>query len=223
MEKKVGSCLVRVLIGLAAGVMAGRRIPSAVKPPSNSAPSSLAKTNLKPLPNVDPRTNLAGAKNNAGAEKKRLPEDLESAFQAVLKMSNMRRFEALNTFIQSLDAAEMPRVMAWIQKISSLQFRQQALYALLAHWGETDPKAAMAAADATPGKAIRDQAIVTVLGAWAQKDPDGALAWVKQLPRSPLLDQAIQTIISSVAGSRMALPLARPQTPAPNMLPININ
>src|SRR6202030_3137980 len=133
MAKNLASSLLLIAIGLTAGVMVGRRIPSVVKPPpSIIAPSALTKNNPKPLPGVDLKTNLAGVKKDAAADKNRTPEELEAAFQAVLKTSNARRFEALNTFIQSLDAADMPTVMAWIRKISSLQLRQQAQYALLA-------------------------------------------------------------------------------------------
>lgn len=117
----------------------------------------------------------------------------------------------LRRALDSVELRDMPRALLLIDKALEQHTRSSLRQLLLSRWAETDPRAAMASAQAVRNRAERESAISAVLGGWADKDPESAVAWVKKLPPGELKIQALTEVISSSATSnpQLALDLLR--------------
>ncbi|MEO7299678.1 MAG: hypothetical protein ABI042_14010, partial [Verrucomicrobiota bacterium] len=111
-----------------------------------------------------------------------------------------KRFMDLQKMLESVDPADMSRLLAFVEKTGSRNMKDSMRAMLLGKWAETDLHGAMAYANALPTKQARENAIMQVVQSWAEKDASAALEWAKQLPKGSLRSQVMSGAIGSLAA-----------------------
>ncbi len=103
--------------------------------------------------------------------------------------------------LADIDTADIPPLLAFMDKNLPKQMRWGMRYQLLQRWAEEDVTAAMAYANSLTDRQEREAAVGIVAGAWAEKDPRAATDWLKQLPRGQLRDQVLNSVVNAMAGT----------------------
>ena len=80
--------------------------------------------------------------------------------------------------------------------IADTERRDDALEDLFQAWGDSDPAAALAAAEGLEASDIRTEVVDEILERYIQTDPDGATAYVEALPEGPARDKLISRLAS---------------------------
>ena len=78
---------------------------------------------------------------------------------------------AFMRMLDSVDVADMPQLLAFIDKNAPQNVRQGLRYTLISRWAELDSSAALAYAQSIPNRQERDSAIGAFVSGWAGKDP----------------------------------------------------
>ncbi len=68
--------------------------------------------------------------------------EIEKAVQDAARSGRSQRYKVLSDIVQSVDPAQIPQVISFIQKLPA-NYRLQLRSMLLVRWGEIDPRAAM--------------------------------------------------------------------------------
>src|SRR5204863_4373512 len=92
----------------------------------------------------------------------------------------------------------IPQVIPIAEKLLSGPLRAEVLQLLIGRWGEEDPVAALAGAEALPTIMKRD-AISAVLEVWSRMDLNAMMTWAEQLPPGPFRNEAWQQLVGTVA------------------------
>src|ERR1035438_7990985 len=169
------------LAGFGAGMIVGGRLGSPKSSDLNSVPTAGAP-DADRLPAIKPRPRIGAATTSAGASEPASLAEIEAAIQKAIRRSGNRGYKTLNELIQQVSSSDIPRLLAFVEKLSSPNYKSQLRSLLLARWAETDASAAMTYANAVAGFQNRQQAILAVMRVWAEKDTDAATAWAQQLP-----------------------------------------
>jgi hypothetical protein len=86
---------------------------------------------------------------------------------------------------------EFPEQLKSLVSISDGRVRRQMVEAFFAAWAQHDPKAAIEAADRTPGVSM--SGLNGALKTWAEKDPHGLMAWLRSSASSGWAKMQAQT------------------------------
>src|SRR5205085_11372611 len=111
--------------------------------------------------------------SHRGADGKLSLADLEAKIQG-LKEGDRRHWKDWQKIMDSVSPADIPQLLAALEKNPSKSTRDGLRVAFLSRWAESDPTSAMAYASAVPGKQSREQAILSVVRGWSEKDPAAA-------------------------------------------------
>lgn len=111
-----------------------------------------------------------------------------------------KRVQEFFNIAADLDATQIQDAIARVEKLR-IGDRDEVMAQLFARWGELDPHAAMAAAQALSRAAERERAANAVLGGWIENDPRAAEQWVTALPEGALKSSASKTLIGALAVS----------------------
>ena len=163
---------------------------------------------LPTLPAIKRKTRAAESavveKSQAGGKSKATLAEIEAKIREMSKIGmgygNMRRFGEWQKFMDSIDPADMPATLAFLDRVGSKNVQMGLRGMLLNKWAETDLNAAMAYANSVAGTQSRNMAIMSVVQGWAEKDADAAMAWAKQLPAGQLRNQVLNATIGSLAA-----------------------
>src|ERR1035437_474264 len=126
------------LAGFSAGILVGRRhfvspIPSA----SGKVSATRSKSNLPTLPANN--TSAPQKSGDATARPAKMsPEEVVTALKSAMKEYSRRRSEAINKVLTALDPADLPQILALVEKIPSAQMRNALRGNLLGRWAEID-------------------------------------------------------------------------------------
>ena len=99
-----------------------------------------------------------------------------------------------------MDVAEIPELLAYIDKEVPRNIRQTLRQILISRWAETDLQGALAYIQTISNKQEHDQALTAFVAGWAGKDPAAAAAWVKQFPGRTLRSQLISQVSAMLAA-----------------------
>src|SRR6185369_101463 len=116
---------------------------------------------------------------------------------------NMGRFpdRELMKLLDSVEDADFPQLMAFIDKNVARNERQGLSYQLISHWAETDLPRALAYVQSIPNKRDREAAVQAFVSGWSGKDPQAAAEWAKQFPPGQLRNQLLSQISSVLAAT----------------------
>jgi hypothetical protein len=154
---------------LAAGYWMGRLSSRSSNPPPDTAsgqPGAGNSGGSAPLPVVEKRPPAPANPNPEGMGGKLSLEEIIAKIQN-LKQRNPH-WEECEKLLDSVAAADIPRVMAAIDKNPSNEVRSSLRESLLRRWAKENPSAAMACANGVVGAAAHEQAILAVLSGWAE-------------------------------------------------------
>ena len=166
---------------LGAGYWMGRH-GSTSAGPAPTAPDSTARAGA-PLPPVKVRRTAVEsgpAEKPGSADRKLSLADIEAKIQG-MREGDRRYSREWQKIIDSVASADIPQMLAAVEKTPSRSTRDGLRIQFLSRWAESDPAAAMTYANSVAGKQPREQAIMSVLRGWSEKDPDGAAALDAQL------------------------------------------
>jgi len=124
---------------------------------------------------------------------------------------DFRRQQDWMKIMADVEVADIPQLMAFVDKNMTQQMRWGLRYSLLARWADADVSAAMAYANSLPKRQDRESSIGIVASAWAAKDPKAAAEWMKQLPKGQLREQVLSSIVSAMAAKDPEAALALQQ------------
>src|SRR5690242_3645156 len=113
--------------------------------------------------------------------------------------------------LADVDVADIPQLLAFVDKNLSRQMQWGLRYQLLQRWAGADVSAAMAYANQLTNRQERETAIGIVAAAWTKQDSAAAIAWLKQLPRNRFRDQILNSILTPLSQTdpQSALDLAQ--------------
>src|SRR6185369_12655411 len=156
---------------MALGYQLGRTHPPRGK--SESAPSTLTQQepNLLTTPRRRPEAGPKGESPQSTA-------DLVAQLQTLRAGPDFPSKEWLK-IVERIDPAQIPALLAAVEKNPSKVVREQIRMLLLPRWGEADPVGALAYATNQPNKSTREQATMAVLRGWSEKDPAAAATWAR--------------------------------------------
>src|SRR5262249_55530623 len=150
-------------------------------------PGSPESTSL-PVVQSTPAGRAAGAPDS---EHRLSPAEIERKIQQAGAAGSVRLDKEWQKLVDGLDAPQMPPLLAAIEKLASRRVRETLRSAFLRRWGENDPAAAVAWAQALADKAARKAALAQVFRGWSFTDPGALVAWARQLPAGDLRAQAM--------------------------------
>ena len=184
--------------GFGAGLIVGGRLISPRTPGGFSGSASYTvQTNR--LPPVKHRPKTVGTGTATGHGQPASIAEIEATIQKAIRMGSGRIYKTLNDLVQKANPADIPELLAFIEKSIPANHRSQLRAMLLARWAESDVPVAMAYADKVSGYQDRQQAILAVLRAWAEQDAQAATAWAQQLPSGSLRKQALSAVTYELA------------------------
>src|ERR1043165_1790602 len=163
--KASGSAFVLLVaaVSLGAGIVIGKRISARDRSgAAETAAASIERNNSPKLPPVKTPTKRGAAGPADYRIHKISVAEARTRLDELFKKPMFRRYEAMNDFVKSIEAADIPEVIAMVEKTPQ-QTRLHLMTMLLARWAETDVRAAMAYADKTAGAQNRKQAVLAGL------------------------------------------------------------
>jgi hypothetical protein len=124
--------------------------------------------------------------------------------------NRIQRDKAMVAIADGMNVAEIRDALT---RLESIHVRERAgiRKALLARWGELDPKGAIGFAMEVTNAAERTEAVNAVLAGWIEKDANEVEAWVAQLKPSALRTAALTALVEAfgITNPRHALELAQ--------------
>ncbi len=191
------------LLVLAAAMFAGGFYTGRRSPGANRAPA--AAENGAPIP---PPRRGPGPASVAQAQPRLTLAEVQAALAALPGTSSAKFWEQTRDFAAGVDPADIPAVLAMLDKLPRRDNRRSLRDLLLTRWGKADPAAALAYADKLKGFDDRNNAIRSVFYGWAEADLPAAQAWAAKLPVGELRRAAFTTVIHKLAETDPAGALA---------------
>jgi RNA polymerase sigma factor (sigma-70 family) len=145
--------------------------------------------------------NQFSGQSGAATHRRSLAE-LQAKILAILKNPTNRN-AAWEAFVKTLDPADFPNVVAYLDKQNlTLAVRNRLLPTLLPYWAKDDPQAALAFAMKYGGDRHNHNSFISdVVKGWEESDPEAAAAWWQQLPPGALRHGMTQDVISALADA----------------------
>src|SRR2546428_10291414 len=134
---KAGRIFTVSVLALAAfglGMIVGQKRPA--KAAVTHVPQDLVIAKQKAdLPAVKHRTNASAASDNAAAtHKPSSVAEIEAGLLEALRSSRSQRYKVLNDLVQSINSADMPQILAWVEELASANYKAQLRPMLLSRW-----------------------------------------------------------------------------------------
>src|ERR1019366_8475358 len=135
------------LAGFGAGMLVGGRLGSFKAATVAAAPPSPADH----LPAINPHRKCGASGRTGAAPEPASIAEIEAAIQKAVRMISGRGYKALNELMLKVNPSDIPQLLAFVEKLPSVNNKSQLRSLLLARWAETDVSSAMAYADAVTG------------------------------------------------------------------------
>jgi len=107
---------------------------------------------------------------------------------------DQKRMRAMSGLLSSWLREDPAGAWEWAQKQPLAgQTHQDARYQALTTWAQSDPEAALQAAQALPDR-VRQQTLPQIIGSWARQDPEAALSWITSSDNPTVMENAFRNI-----------------------------
>ena len=166
---------------------------------SPAAGASLHLASLPPVPAVQ-----APIRRFVLTAKPPLAETVD-LIAATLRSGGFRMSKRWEIIINTLEPADLPRLMAILAQHQASGAHAALQHALFARWAEIAPEAALQHAQSFTSKVDRDRAMVSVFAGWAYTDPVALATWARHLPSGNERDAAMRAVLQHAADLAVAL------------------
>src|SRR5262245_26666597 len=168
------SCLL-ALATFAGGFFLGKRNTATQTVPTTTADENASndspREKIPPLPRI--KSSPAANPSITESGKPSL-EDIEAQLRTMNVNWGWCGQGELNKMLDAIDVADIPKLLAFVEKNLPQNSRQSLRYMLISRWAEIDPQGALAYAQSIPNRQERDSAISAFAASWASKDAQAA-------------------------------------------------
>lgn len=127
------------LAGFGAGMFVGGQLASSKASTAAAVPASSPGKARDRLPTIRVRSKASGADSAPGAGEPASLAEIEAAIQKAIRLSSNRSYKAINELMRKVNPADIPQLLAFVEKLSSANYKPQLRSMLLGAHLDTAP------------------------------------------------------------------------------------